>query len=177
MNLTEFKNGFNGGTRGNRFVVNGAIGTATAIDHTFHVASTFIPAVPQMVLEMNAFGRKLYIPGDREYGPWSINVYDDHDTKNGTGVKKLWEAFTIWHESINSHIGNNTPLEFPHLDYKYDWTVKQLDINGTVTLKEFKLIGCWPRSVGQIEFNMTRRNFLNRFSVVLAYDEIRITDV
>lgn len=176
MDLTAFKNGFNGGTRGNRFVVNGAIGTVAAADHTFHVASSFIPAVPQMVLEMNAFGRKLYIPGDREYVPWSIKVYDDHST-SGNDIKKFWQAFTEWQERINEHDTNITAINFPHLDYKTTWTVKQLDINGTNTLKEFKLIGCWPRSVGQIEFNMTRRNFLNTFPVVLAYDEILITDV
>jgi hypothetical protein len=53
-------------------------------------------------------------------------------------------------------------------------------LNGNADpLKEFKLIGCWPKSVGDIDFNMTRRNFLNTFSVIMLYDEVLIkgTDV
>lgn len=189
MNIGNFKTAFQGGTRSNRFLVTGAFGDSNGspISHTFHVRSTFLPAVPQMVLEMNAYGRKLYIPGDREYGPWQITVYDDTaaaSTKNKSSLtnttpanpKTLWSLFSNWQNSINSHTGNITDVDYPHLDYKTNWTVEQLDLNGS-SIKQFDLIGCWPRVVGDIDFNMTRRNFLNTFSVVLVYDEIRIGGV
>ena len=181
MNLTDFKQAFNGGTRGNRFVVKGAFNNSsgTSIVHNFHVRSTFLPGVSQMVLETNAYGRKLNIPGDREYGPWNITVYDDTaGTGDNTGVKTLWKLFSEWHNSINTHVNNNTAITYPHLDYKTNWEINHLDLNGgSPPLKEFKLIGCWPKVVGDIDFNMTRRNFINTFSVVMIYDEIRIKDV
>jgi len=184
MDITQFKDTFNGGTRGNRFRVTGAIGSDSSKTHTFHIRSTFIPAVPQMVLEMNAFGRKLHIPGDREYGPWQITLYDDVEYSQPSGTpsstlppKNLWSLFTDWQNSINLHSNNTTSIPAPYLDYKKDWIVEHLNLNGTDVLKKFVLKGCWPSRVGDIDFNMTRRNFINTFSVVMIYDEIRIRDV
>jgi hypothetical protein len=124
---------------------------------------------------------KLHIPGDREYGPWSITVYDDVEVSTsaeGSAPKNLWSLFSDWQNSINSHTQNITDVASPYLDYKKDWTIEHLDLNGSDTpLKKFVLKGCWPSRVGDIDFNMTRRNFINTFSVVLIYDEIRIKDV
>jgi hypothetical protein len=41
-------------------------------------------------------------------------------------------------------------------------------------LKKFILRGCWPKSISDIDFNMTRRNFLNTFSVIMLYDEVEV---
>jgi hypothetical protein len=184
MDITAFKETFNGGTRGNRFRVTGAIGDDPSDTHSFHIRSTFIPAVPQMVLEMNAFGRKLHIPGDREYGPWQVTIYDDIEyssagnSNTNNPPKNLWSLFSDWQESINSHAVNNTTIPAPYLNYKKDWIVEHLDLNGSSNpLKKFVLKGCWPSRVGDIDFNMTRRNFITTFSVVMIYDEIRIKDV
>jgi hypothetical protein len=182
MDITAFKTAFSGGTRGNRFRVTGPIGLdGTSVVHPFHIRSTFIPAVPQMVLEMNAFGRKLNIPGDREYGPWQITIYDDIEaaSSSGTHPRALWSLFSEWNNAINAHSTNDTDVPSPYVNYKKDWIVEHLDLNGTdnIPLKKFVLKGCWPSRVGDIDFNMTRRNFINTFSVVMVYDEIRIKDV
>lgn len=181
MDISAFKTNFQGGTRSNRFLVSGAIGAGTYMTHTFHVRSTFIPTVAHNVLEMNAYGRKLNIPGDRQYGPWQITVYDDVETSTTAATsdpRNLWELFSLWHDGINQHADNMIGSGYGPLDsdYKANWTIEQLDINGDV-IKTFELLGCWPKSVGDIDFNMTRRNFLNTFSVILLYDEIRIDGV
>ena len=182
MDMSAFKSAFNGGTRANRFLVSGYVGLGqTQTPHTFHVRSTFIPPITNITLTTNAFGRKLNIPGDREYSPWQITVYDDFGDIDQTGSatntpNNLWKLFHSWHEDINSHQTNTSSLDFPHLDYKNSWKVQQLDLEGNV-IKTFQMNGCWPKSVTDIDFNMTRRNFLNTFSVIMLYDDIEISDI
>jgi len=184
MNLTDFKDQFNGGTRPNRFLVTGEVGKygGAATPHTFHVRSTFLPPVTNITLTLNAYGRKVNIPGDREYSPWQMTIYDD--IKNGSTTQAnpthLWDLFTKWQNEINSHNSNQpdrsgAPGPEPFLQYKRDWTIQHLNLNGNSTpLKTFQLIGCWPKTVSDIDLNMTRRNFMNTFSVIMLYDEIKI---
>ena len=180
MDMTHFKNKFYGGTRSNRFVVNGAIQSGpseTGIDQPFHIRATFIPPITNITLTLNAFGRKLNVPGDREYSPWQITIYDDFKKDGGNGGynSNLWSQFSKWHDDINSHelntSANNTGTNY--LSYKQNWNVSHLDLNGN-TIKKFKMIGCWPKTVSDIDFNMSRRNFLNTFSVIMLYDSIEI---
>lgn len=185
MDLTDFKNQFSGGTRPNRFLVTGAIGTYgnEATKHTFHVRSTFLPPVTNITLTVNSFGRKVNIPGDREYSPWQLTIYDDIiGVETGDNPSHLWDLFTKWQNEINTHktnrpVSSGAPGSAPYLDYKETWEIQQLDLNGNLTpLKTFKLIGCWPKTVSDIDFNMTRRNFMNTFSVIMLYDAIEIKD-
>ena len=186
MNLTEFKDQFNGGTRPNRFLVTGAVGEygEAATTHTFHVRSTFLPPVTNITLTLNAYGRKVNIPGDREYSPWQMTIYDDikKGEQNQSNPTHLWDLFTKWQNEINIHNSNRpdengAPGAAPFLQYKRDWTIQHLDLNGNLDpLKKFELRGCWPKTVSDIDLNMTRRNFMNTFSVIMLYDEIRIND-
>ena len=182
MDLAAFKNNFNGGTRANRFVVSGFIGKGDGqvqTVHNFHIVSSFIPDVNHMVFDVNAFGRKLFIPGDREYLPWSITVLDDLENTSPKNPSHLWNLFSNWHNDINAHTTNipegNSDSE--HLNYKQNWKIEQLSLNGDVVIKAFHLIGCWPRIVGDIDLNMARRNILNKFNVIMVYDSIEIDDV
>lgn len=180
MDIATFKSNFSGGTRANRFLIQGGVGIGASQKlHSFHVRSTFIPPITNFTLSVDAYGRKLNIPGDRQYAPWQLTIYDDLDdtaTADQNNPKNLWRLFSQWHNNINNHANNTTSLQFPFTDYKTNWTIQHLDLNGNADpLKEFKLIGCWPKSVGDIDFNMTRRNFLNTFSVIMLYDEVSIT--
>lgn len=183
MNTATFKTNFNGGTRANRFLVSGIVGIpgndATLKSHTFHVRATFIPPITNITLTAHAYGRKVNIPGDREYAPWQVTIYDDFseegdETSSTANAKNLWSLFSAWHRGINDH-ESNTPSgdvsNFPNLNYKTSWQIQHLGLNGN-TLKTFKMNGCWPKTVGDIDFNMTRRNFLNTFSVVMLYDDV-----
>jgi hypothetical protein len=186
LDLEQFKSNFAGGTRSNRFLVTGSIGNfgTAATKHSFHIRSTFIPPVTNITLSVNAYGRKVNIPGDREYSPWQITVYDDiiDSEEVADNPNHLWDLFTDWNNDINNHVLNHPTSggaagSFPYLDYKKEWRVTQLDLNGNVTpLKTFILKGCWPKTVSDIDFNMTRRNFMNTFSVIMLYDEIEILD-
>lgn len=189
MNLTSFKNAFAGGTRANRFLVSGGIGlsdvganTTNTTDIPFHIRSTFIPPITNITLELHGYGRKLHIPGDRQYAPWQISIYDDIETTTATSggstpVDSLWKKFSTWHNSINNHSDNTTAAApASYTNYKQTWKIEHLDLDGG-TIKTFTMNGCWPKTVSAIDHNMTNRNFLNTFSVVMLYDDIAITGV
>jgi hypothetical protein len=180
MNITNFKNNFSGGTRANRFLVSGKIGIASNTNETtppipFHIRSTFIPPITNITLELHGYGRKLHIPGDRQYAPWQISVYDDINGSFGT-ASNLWKEFGNWHNDINKHTDNTTSVSSPFTAYKQTWQIEHLDLNGE-TIKTFIMKGCWPKTVSAIDHNMTNRNFLNTFSVVMLYDEIDLVGV
>ena len=178
MDLSSFKSAFSGGTRANRFLVSGSIGvgapSTTPTARTFHIRSTFIPPITNITLELHGYGRKVHIPGDRQYAPWQISVYDDINGSSGTD-SNLWRDFSIWHNKINNHVTNNsdnaTGTSFTL--YKQTWKIQHLDLDG-VAIKTFTMNGCWPKTISAIDHNMTNRNFLNTFSVVMLYDDIVI---
>jgi len=191
MDLSSFKTAFAGGTRANRFLVSGGIGLSETGQNTtattpipFHIRSTFIPPITNITLELHGYGRKLHIPGDRQYAPWQISIYDDVETTVATpggggtsAVASLWKKFSIWHNNINNHTTNSTTTESPsYTNYKQTWKIDHLDLNGN-SIKTFTMNGCWPKTVSAIDHNMTNRNFLNTFSVVMLYDDIDITGV
>jgi len=185
MDLSSFKSAFSGGTRANRFLVSGSIGvgpvSTVLTARTFHIRSTFIPPITNITLELHGYGRKVHIPGDRQYAPWQISVYDDINgsSTSGSGTStvnsNLWRDFSIWHNKINNHVNNNsdavTGTSFTL--YKQTWQIQHLDLDG-VAIKTFTMNGCWPKTISAIDHNMTNRNFLNTFSVVMLYDDIVI---
>ena len=92
-----------------------------------------------------------------------------------TVKNNLWSRFQNWHNYINNHVDNTT--NYPQLaNYKMNWTVQHLDLNGRI-LKEFYLNGIWPRTINEIPFNSSRVNALNTFNVVFVYDTVGIDNV
>lgn len=177
---TDFKTKFNGGTRGNRFIITGNIpGYGSFSAH--HVRATQIPELPAKTIIYDHQGRKHYYPGEKSYGNWSFTVLDDTVgtiTSNGTSTaigSDLWKAFHNWQNSINTHTTNTSAN--PNGSYKADgWSIQHLNINGdeTVPLKEFKLYGCWPITVNGISFNMSRPSTPSDFSVIISFDMIQL---
>jgi len=169
--LNEFKTNFLGGTRSNRFLIEGRIPTGGQFTK-FHIRSTIIPQMSTKTLTYDYFGRKYHYPGEREYGNWAFTVLDD------VGDNDLWKDFQKWHNNINNHVTNESFDLAGGDDYKaYNWKIKHLDINGDNVLKEFVLQGCWPASVSQLSLNMLQPNTLSSFNVIIVYDYIEITNI
>jgi len=170
MSLFQFKENFFGGTRSNRFLVQGNIPLGNGAKFSqFHVRATILPQMTTKTLSYDYFGRKLHYPGEKDYGSWAFTVLDD------TGpVNNLWAMFQRWQNEINNHETNRSY----NGNYKgYDWLIKHLDMNGLQTLKEFRLQGCWPASIQQMSLNMLQPNSFNSFNVVVIYDYVEITNV
>jgi hypothetical protein len=170
--IIAFKEGFNGGTRANRFVV---VPTwpqnivVTDADSSFKIVSASLPAVQVNTISVPYRGRQITFPGDRQYSTWTIGVYDDNNTNN------IWKALHRWGENMDGHythrvLNNN----FSYSQLQTTWTVKQLDANGNL-LKTIYLYKCWPSVVGEIALNMGEVGFVG-FSATLTFDYIKIQD-
>jgi hypothetical protein len=162
--ITEFINGFNGGLRTNRFVVNSPkIGG----DKPFHIRAASLPAVSTSVIQVPHRGRVFKMPGQRSYAPWSITVLDD------TGTNALWKTFYNWANVIQNHVSNTsgaTNLDFT--DQMSPFTIKQYNFNGNVPTKTVVLNRAWPSEVGEIRLSADDAESLSSFTVQLEYQYI-----
>lgn len=176
MNLNQFKQNFNGGTRQNRFRLSGYFpsvinyGSNPIKFDDFHVRSaTLLPSALNRI-EADHFGRKVYLPGDRDYLNFTIQVYDDRPEN-----KNYWGSFMHWHDYINGFVTNFSSYDLPN-DYKMDGLyVDHLDMNCNNTpIKRYILYGVWPKMVSPIQLDMTRRNFANLYTVSFHLDDMVI---
>jgi hypothetical protein len=187
--LVDFKNNFFGGSRANRFYIEGYIPAFGDISSTqaftkFHVRATQIPALTTKTLSYDYFGRKYHYPGEKDYGTWSFTVLDDY---TDSGDNNLWKKFNTWQNGINNHdtnisfiptlktnvaSANSDPAQYKAIN----WRIHHLPINGETSspLKTFVMHGCWPQSVAPIAFNMNTPSALNMFSVTMVYDYIEL---
>lgn len=169
--LINFKDNFFGGTRSNRFRIDGNFPTGGGFTD-FHVRATTVPSVATKTISYDYFGRKLHYPGEKEYGTWSFQAWDD------IGSNNIWGQIQKWQDYINDH-DTNRSAQFP-ANYKADnWKIQHLDLNGDQNdpLKEFRLYGCWPAGIQQVTLNMGSPNTLNSFNVIIVFDYIEIKDV
>ena len=192
-NINQFKARLQGGVRPNLFQVDipfpGAVangeflgqrnfsGDLTQVGR-YLCRSAQIPAANQGLIEVPFRGRFLKIPGDRTFEPWTATFYNTTDFD-------LRAAFENW---IN--IGNKADealgtyefgTEASFSQYFKDITIRQLDKNpdskGTnaadggnnKVLREYKLIGAWPTSVGAINLAYDSNDQIEEFDVEFQY--------
>lgn len=172
--IIDFKKKFYGGTRQNRFVVEGVIPGNGSISR-FHVQQTQIPDISTLGIEYNYFGRKAFYPGEKSYNIWSMVFVDDTNE-----IGNHWKKFTRWQNSINNHTTNRSFVIGNNSDYKaYNWRVKQLNLDGDESspLKTFIMHGCWPKTVGNLNFSVQNRDKLVELKVDFVFDRIEIVGV
>ena len=186
--LSDFKNNFNGGSRSNRFFIEGEIpgfsseaGSNQSTDAftKFHVRSTTIPSLSTKSISYDYFGRKYHYPGEKDYGTWSFTVLDDYGDAGD-----LWKKFHRWQDAINNNETNfsfqSTTTSSTGSDsalYKANnWRINHMTLNGETDpyLKTFIMHGCWPTAIQPISLNMQNPNSLNSFVVIMVYDYIEI---
>ena len=192
-NINEFKSRLQGGVRPNLFQVDISFPSASfdlggnaQFPNTTKLAeagrylcrSAQIPAANQGLIEVPFRGRFLKIPGDRTFEPWTATFYNTTDFD-------LRAAFEQW---IN--IGNKADealgtFEFggsgSFAEYFQDITIRQLDKNpeskgapaadggNNKVLREYKLIGAWPTSVGAINLSYDSNDQIEEFDVEFQY--------
>lgn len=168
--ITNFKGGFGGGTRANRFkvIAEWPAGISTnATESTFKIVASQFPQVQVNAITIPYRGRPVNYAGDRQYSPWTITVYDDNNTNN------LWNAFNRWKEALDGH----TTHTVARSDFGYDtlqttWTIQQLDLNGSTNpLRSIMLYRCWPSVISEIALNMGSTDFTT-FTVQMVFDRI-----
>jgi len=170
--IISFKDGFNGGTRANRFRVTPQWPSGISVtdeDPTFKIVSASIPAVQVNTISVPYRGRQITFAGDRQYSTWTVGIYDDNNTNN------LWTGLHKWGEFMDGHLTHLVKNDnFSYSQFQTTWKVEQLSLNGDV-LKTITLFKCWPSVVGQIGLDMGEVGFVG-FSATLTFDYMRIQD-
>jgi hypothetical protein len=170
--LNQFKAGFKGGTRANRFRViptfpsTLGIGVNNVNISQFTIVSGSLPKADIGVIGVPFRGRMAYFAGDRQYSVWPIRVYDD----NGNA---LWRTFQRWKEKLDGHLTH----QVANNDYAYstlqtNFYIEQLGPNGNV-IRKIQLNRCWPSEVGGINFDLGSSEFVT-FDVTLTFDNMEI---
>ena len=93
-------------------------------------------------------GRPVHLAGEREFEPWSIEVYNDNDFI-------VRNAFESW---VNTMANSDTTHGAMYTSlYQVDMQVHQLDRNDQI-VKEYTFHDAFPLQVGQIQLDWDANN-------------------
>jgi hypothetical protein len=173
MDISVFKQNFDGGSRPNRFAVTGQLGPNGIAINNILVKAASMPESTLGIMTIPFRGRAVKIPGDRAYNEWTFSLYDsfreDLDFR---------EAFESWNASFNLHrenipsdeaLNNRGGLDLTNSNLFTTWTVHQLSVDGTVQ-RSVSLHRCWPQIVSPIDLSYESANVPTEYQVTLAYD-------
>ncbi|MDX8384535.1 MAG: phage tail protein [Ghiorsea sp.] len=119
-----------------------------------------IPASTLGVIEVPFMGRKIKVPGDRTYEPWTLTIMSGQDWKIRT-------ALEMWSELINTHRGNAGASDLALI--RGNAEVHQVDQND-VPIAAYHLDSCWPSSISEMELNTESNDAIGEFTVEISYD-------
>ena len=150
MNINNFKNALSkGGVRPFLFRVQGNIGNTTLPSQVGYLCkAASMPASTIGAVEVPYRGRKLKLPGEREYAEWTLTFLSDGDFKQ-----------TVANVSTTEH--NLSGALFP------DWNIDHLDRKGE-PVKSYKFFHCWPSEVAAVDVS-TDASDLVEFTVTMQY--------
>lgn len=143
MNINDFKGSFKELARNSLFKVDFAGQGIDGRDFQFKCKASSLPATTIAPIEVAYLGRKIKIPGDREYEDWTTTVLMDEDyTIHG----QLYD----WFNSINNTVSNVSSGDLQSL--KEDAIITTLKRDGSDGIK-YKVVGMWPTSVPAVELS------------------------
>lgn len=162
-----------GGARPSKFDVQAtlpATAIASAIDVTsmkklnFTCKAASIPAFNVGQVSIPYFGRKIFSAGDRTWEPWRITVMLDEDYN----TRAMFEA---WNNAINRLESNVMQGNMDIEAYKSTWTITHYGKDG-LAIRQYNLIGAWPRTVGPITLDWENTDRISEFEVMVPFDNL-----
>ena len=168
MNIRKFANAMQGsGVKPSLFEVNGLIGGNAYANLPFLVKSASLPGQALGVIEVPYRGRRIKIPGDRNFADWTITVINDSKME----VRRLFELWMNRIQGMESNVSASLDFAgrgiFTGPLYE-DWTINQLDRLGK-PIKAYKMIGCFPTDISAIDVSFEANDQIEEFSVTLSY--------
>lgn len=123
-----------------------------------------LPAGALGTIEVPYFGRKIKLAGDRVFGSWQIQVFNDEDF----GIRSMFEK---WSNALNT-IETNIRLPAKELNYKSELIVNQYGKNGNddAPIHSYKLIGAFPTVIGPIQLDWNATDQIEIFDVTMEFD-------
>tara|TARA_Y100000296_G_scaffold75696_1_gene95621 strand:+ start:3388 stop:3945 length:558 start_codon:yes stop_codon:yes gene_type:complete len=163
MRIDDFKNALaKGGVRNNLFRVQGNIGnTSLPTKVGFLCKAAQLPATTITPIEVPYRGRKLKLPGDREYAEWALTFMSDGDFE-------LRNAFEKWMDDLNKTVDNVATGELNLSGSLFpDWNIDHLDRTGE-PIKSYRFFHCWPSEIGAIDVAYDSTDLME-FTVNIQY--------
>lgn len=167
MNIDQFKASLvGGGARANQFrvsltfpqIVTGAATSFPIATAQFFCQAASIPGSKIEKIDAYYRGRKVPLPGEREFEPWKITVLNDTNFAFHT-------AFNLWSNALNN-VKNNTGITNPATQTS-DLLITSLDRNGS-DLMTYKMIGAWPSDISELEHDF-KNGEIQTFTTTFQY--------
>lgn len=165
--IAEFKGQMiYGGARANQFkctitfpgiVANGSL---AAQKTEFLAKASSLPSSSVSDVAVSYRGRPVHFAGEREFEPWTIDVYNDNDFV----VRNAFEDWVNKVQNADSTSGVILPSQ-----YQTDMQVHQLDRNDTI-LKSYSFKDAYPVSVSAIQLDWDANNQIEIYQVQFQYN-------
>jgi hypothetical protein len=125
--------------------------------------SAALPASQLGVIEIPFRGRTVKVAGDRTFDTWTATFINDREFKIRNGMEK-------WMQAINAHEANTAALSAPsnNTGYTADILIQQLDRDASAggnVIRTYKLWGCFPTNVSQIDLAYDSNDQIEDFTV------------
>jgi hypothetical protein len=176
--VSEFLGKIKQGVRNNLFVVDIAYPSGQSpvdVELTnIMCKSAALPASNLGVIEVPFRGRTVKIAGDRTFDTWTATFINDRDFK-------IRHAMEAWMQSMNAHDANTASRYIPGFgatsgtgaggggnSYLADIRIKQLERDTTTggsLLRAYKLFGCFPTNISQIDLAYDSNDQIEDFTV------------
>lgn len=122
--------------------------------------SSQLPASTISTVPISYRGRPVKFAGEREFQPWTIDIYTDTDFV----VRDAFEAWVDTMQRSSSTSGALRPIS-----YQTDLQVQALDRNDRVS-KTYRFIDAFPTEVGPIALDWDNNNQIATFQVTFEYN-------
>jgi hypothetical protein len=167
IRLSEFKASVQDVARPNRFWVQitGTGGGLWTEAYGFLAKSAGLPSRTIGDIELNWQGMKAKIAGDPTFDDFTMTFVNDYDFN----IKAFFEE---WLEVIATMESN---VRTTHEEYKAEIIITQLGRDAETILKEYKLIGAYPKQMDQVELSMESTDTAEELSITFAYDYFEVT--
>ena len=169
--INAFLQNVQNGVRPNLYLVDFAFPSGVDIENAQAVddlsgllcKAAALPASNLGVIEVPFRGRTVKIAGDRTFDTWTATFINDRNFAIRGAMEK-------WMEAINRHEQNSAGLVLPNSTdgYLRDILVKQLERNdsdGGATKTVYKLWGCFPTNISQIDLAYDSNDQIEDFTV------------
>lgn len=129
-------------------------------DFEFRCKAASEPPTNNGTVEVSYLNRKIKIPGDPTFEPWTVTVYNDDE-------QNIRERILEWNSLVNAQGDSITSSNVG--DVKKEATVQRLNRQLEV-VKEHTVAGIWPQNVAEIELDWENNDQVEQFAVTFEID-------
>lgn len=169
-NVDDFRASFYG-VRANRYRINAPMGAGVGgepIDLEIYAKAISMPGTQIGLIPVSFQGRIIKFSGERQFGEWSMQVYDG----SRSGESDLRNQLERWIDKMDGAVTHTVNYNVAtNWEVLYDDSAGQGHPGNTMTSgRGFKLHHCWPIDVSPIDLSYEAVDSFAEFTLTVAYD-------